>query len=136
MKEELVIQKAVKREGALTRKAKKAKMTVKSYTDKVLKNPSRYTPLTVKQARFAKTLRKITNKNKKNQQAKKSHQMIQNRHNRPGIIVSAIVSASVSAYRSFNGLNFCIVHRIGAIGDSVSIIGVCWGCCAKSVRYN
>jgi len=65
MKKEGFIHKAIKRPGALTRKAKKAKMTVKGFTAKVLRTPSKFTTRTVRQARLAKTLRKITNKNKK-----------------------------------------------------------------------
>ncbi len=40
-------------------------MTVKQFTTKVLKTPTKFTTRTVRQARLAKTLRKITNKNKK-----------------------------------------------------------------------
>ena len=59
------IQRAIKRPGALTNKAKRAKMSVKKFTEKVLRTPTKYTTRTVRQARLAKTLRKITNKNKK-----------------------------------------------------------------------
>ena len=59
------IQKAIKRPGAFTAKAKKAGKSPAAYASAVTKNPGRYSKLTVQQANFAKTLKKITNKNKK-----------------------------------------------------------------------
>ncbi len=59
------IQKAIKRPGAFTAKAKKAGKSTSAYASAVTKNPGRYSKLTVQQANFAKTLKKITNKNKK-----------------------------------------------------------------------
>lgn len=59
------IQKAIKRPGAFTAKAKKAGKTPAGFATAVTKNPDKYSKLTVQQANFAKTLKKITNKNKK-----------------------------------------------------------------------
>jgi hypothetical protein len=59
------IQGAIKRPGAFTAKAKKAKKSVAGFATAVTKNPSKYSKLTVQQANFAKTLAKITAKNKK-----------------------------------------------------------------------
>jgi len=56
------IQKAIKRPGAFTAKAKKRGMTTKEFSAKVLKNPKRYDTRTVKQAQLAKTLRKMKKK--------------------------------------------------------------------------
>jgi hypothetical protein len=53
------IQGAIKRPGALTKKAQSANMTVPQFTSKVLSNKGKYSPLTVKQANLAKTLRKF-----------------------------------------------------------------------------
>ena len=53
------IQGAIKRPGALTKKAQSANMTVPQFTSKVLSNKEKYSPLTVKQANLAKTLRKF-----------------------------------------------------------------------------
>lgn len=53
------IQGAIKRPGALTKKAQGANMTVPQFTSKVLSNKGKYSPLTVKQANLAKTLRKF-----------------------------------------------------------------------------
>ena len=47
---------AIKRPGALTRKAKKAGKSVAEFRDDVLSNPDEYSELTRKQANFAKTL--------------------------------------------------------------------------------
>lgn len=61
MKKKLNIKKAVKRPGALTRKAKAAGMSVQAYAKKHKNDKG----LTGKQARFAITLKKISNKRKK-----------------------------------------------------------------------
>jgi hypothetical protein len=53
------IQGAIKRPGAFTAKAKKAGKSVAGMAAAVSKNPSKYSPRTVKQANLAKTLRKI-----------------------------------------------------------------------------
>jgi hypothetical protein len=59
------IQKAIKRPGAFTAKAKKAGKTTAGYASAVTKSPGKYSKLTVQQANLAKTLKKITNKKKK-----------------------------------------------------------------------
>jgi hypothetical protein len=59
------IQKAIKRPGAFTAKAKKAKKSVSGMAAAVRKNPERYSPTTVKQANLAVTLKKISKKRKK-----------------------------------------------------------------------
>jgi hypothetical protein len=59
------IQKAIKRPGAFTAKAKKAKMSVPAFAAAVKKNPSKYSTTTVRQANLATTLRKISKKRKK-----------------------------------------------------------------------
>ena len=59
------IQKAIKRPGAFTAKAKKAKKSVAGMAAAVTKNPDRYSATTVRQANLAKTLRKISKKRKK-----------------------------------------------------------------------
>lgn len=59
------ISKAIKRPGAFTAKAKKKKMTVSQFRTAVLKNPSKYSDTTVRQARLAKTLSKISKNRKK-----------------------------------------------------------------------
>jgi len=56
------IQGAIKRPGAFTAKAKKAGKSVAGMASAVTKNPDKYSPLTVKQANLAKTLRKINKK--------------------------------------------------------------------------
>lgn len=56
------IQGAIKRPGAFTAKAKKAGKSVAGMAAAVSKNPSKYSPLTVRQANLAKTLRKISKK--------------------------------------------------------------------------
>ena len=50
---------------AVTAKAKKAKKSVAGFAAAVKKNPSKYSPTTVKQANLATTLRKISSKRKK-----------------------------------------------------------------------
>lgn len=59
------IQKAIKRPGAFTAKAKKANKSVAGMAAAVTKNPEKYSPTTVRQANLAKTLRKISKKRKK-----------------------------------------------------------------------
>jgi hypothetical protein len=59
------IQKAIKRPGAFTAKAKKANKSVAGMAAAVTKNPSKYSATTVRQANLAKTLRKISKKRKK-----------------------------------------------------------------------
>lgn len=59
------IQKAIKRPGAFTAKAKKAKKSVAGFAAAVTKNPKKYSPTTVRQANLAKTLKKISTKRKK-----------------------------------------------------------------------
>jgi hypothetical protein len=59
------IQKAIKRPGAFTAKAKKAGKSTSAFATAVTKNPNKYSKLTVQQANLAKTLKKITNKKKK-----------------------------------------------------------------------
>ena len=54
------IQKAIKRPGAFTKKAKKAGMSVSAYASKVTKPGSKASKLTKKQGGLAKTLRKIS----------------------------------------------------------------------------
>lgn len=56
------IQKAKIKEGAFTKKAKAAGMSVKAYRGKVLKNPDRYSTRTVRQANLAKTFEKLRKK--------------------------------------------------------------------------
>ena len=51
---------AIKRPGAFTAKAQKAGKSVAGMAAAVTKNPQKYSPLTVKQANLAKTLRKIS----------------------------------------------------------------------------
>lgn len=59
------IQGAVKRPGAFTAKAKKAKKTVSAYATAVLKKGSKATRLTKEQANLAKTFKKMRTKKKK-----------------------------------------------------------------------
>lgn len=59
------IQKAIKRPGAFTAKAKKAKKSVAGFAAAVAKNPEKYSATTVRQANLAKTLKKISAKRKK-----------------------------------------------------------------------
>ena len=59
------IQKAIKRPGAFTKKAKKAGKSVSGMAAAVTKNPGRYSATTVRQANLAKTLKKISRKRKK-----------------------------------------------------------------------
>jgi len=56
------IQKAIKRPGAFTRKAKKRNMSVAQFASAVSKNPTKYSSTTRRQAALAKTLRKISKK--------------------------------------------------------------------------
>jgi hypothetical protein len=58
------IQGAIKRPGAFTAKAKKAKKSVSAMATAITKNPDRYSKLTVQQANLAKTLSKINKKKK------------------------------------------------------------------------
>ena len=58
------IQKAIKRPGAFTAKAKKRKMTVAGFAAAVKKNPQKYDTRTVRQANLATTLIKISKKKK------------------------------------------------------------------------
>lgn len=53
------IQKAIKRPGAFTRKAKKAGKGVQAYARQVAANPERYSSRTVRQANLAITLSKM-----------------------------------------------------------------------------
>lgn len=56
------IQSAIKRPGALTKKAEEAGMTVKEYTAKVKANPEQYDERTRRQANLARTLGKLRKK--------------------------------------------------------------------------
>ncbi len=58
------IQGAIKRPGAFTAKAKKAKKTVSAYATSVLKKGSKATKLTKQQANLAKTFAKMRTKRK------------------------------------------------------------------------
>ena len=53
------IQKAIKRPGAFTKKAKAADMSTAAFGSKVRGNPKDYSSRTVKQANLAKTLSKL-----------------------------------------------------------------------------
>lgn len=53
------IQKAIKRPGAFTRKARALGLTPDQYRRKVLANPNRYSTTTVRQARLMTTLKKL-----------------------------------------------------------------------------
>ena len=53
------IQSAIKRPGALTKKAQAAGMGVQEFANKVSSNPEEFTPRTRRQANLAKTLKKI-----------------------------------------------------------------------------
>lgn len=59
------MQKAVKRPGAFTRKAKAAGMSVAAYAEKVLSPGSRADTLTKRQALFARTARRIAQRRKR-----------------------------------------------------------------------
>lgn len=61
-KKENWIQDAIKRPGALTKKAEAAGMTVNEYTNKVKANPDEYDERTRRQANLAATLRKLRKK--------------------------------------------------------------------------
>jgi len=58
------IQGAIKRPGAFTKKAKKAKMSVSKYASKVLKKGSKASTRTKKQAALARTLSKLRKRKK------------------------------------------------------------------------
>jgi hypothetical protein len=58
------IQGAVKRPGAFTAKAKKAKKSVAGFASTVTANPTKYSTRTVKQANLAKTFSKMNKKGK------------------------------------------------------------------------
>ena len=59
------IQKAIKRPGAFTAKAKRAGMSVAEYARKVLKKGSKASTRTKRQAALAKTLRKLSKRKKR-----------------------------------------------------------------------
>ena len=59
------IQKANLKEGAFTKKAKAAGMSVQAYARKVSANPGNYDSRTVKQANLAKTFKKMAKSKKK-----------------------------------------------------------------------
>ena len=52
-------------EGQFTEKAKRAGMSVQEFAEKVLANPEKYDPKTVKQANLARTFAKIAKKRRK-----------------------------------------------------------------------
>lgn len=64
-KEDKWIQGAIKRPGAFTAKAKRRNMSVAGFASAVIKNPTKYDATTVRQARLAQTLRKISARRKK-----------------------------------------------------------------------
>ena len=53
---------AISRPGAFTKKAKAAGESVAGYAAQVTASPGKHSPLTVRQANLAKTLRKISGK--------------------------------------------------------------------------
>jgi hypothetical protein len=59
------IQKAIKRPGAFTEKARRRGMTVAQFAEQVIRNPERYDTRTVRQAHLARTLRKLAKRRKK-----------------------------------------------------------------------
>jgi hypothetical protein len=59
------IQGAVKKPGVFTAKARRAGMTVQAYANKVLKKGSKASAQTKRQARLAKTFKKMGKKRKK-----------------------------------------------------------------------
>ncbi len=63
--EELDIQKAIKRPGAFTKKAKEHDMGVQQFAAYVKNNPDKFDTRTKRQAAFAKTLKKIANEETK-----------------------------------------------------------------------
>lgn len=65
------IQGAIKHKGALTRKAKKAGMSVQAYARKVTKKGSKASAQTKRQANLAKTLSNMHKKKKKKTRRKK-----------------------------------------------------------------
>lgn len=56
------IRKSIKKQGAFTKSAMRAKQSVKSFTKSVLDKPSKYSATTVRRARLAKTLSKLRKK--------------------------------------------------------------------------
>jgi hypothetical protein len=64
MKKSNWIQKAIKRPGAFTAKAKKRGLSAAAFAMAVKKNPKKYDTTTVRQANLATTLRKISKKKK------------------------------------------------------------------------
>lgn len=64
-KQEKWIQKAIKRPGALTQKAKKAGMSLDEFIAKVTKPGSKADARTKRQANLAKTLRKLARRRAK-----------------------------------------------------------------------
>jgi hypothetical protein len=56
------IQGAIKKPGAFTAQAKKAKMPVAKFASKVTNNPDKFSTTTVKRANLAKTLMKMSKK--------------------------------------------------------------------------
>lgn len=56
---EQFIQEAIKRPGALTKKAEKRGLTPLEFAKKVVANPEQYDELTVRQARFALLLNRL-----------------------------------------------------------------------------
>jgi hypothetical protein len=59
------IQKAIKRPGAFTEKARRRGMTVAQFAQEVIRNPEKYDTRTVRQAHLAITLRKLAQRRKK-----------------------------------------------------------------------
>jgi hypothetical protein len=59
------IQKAIKRPGAFTEKARRRGMSVAQFAEQVIRNPERYDTRTVRQAHLARTLRKLSKRKKK-----------------------------------------------------------------------
>tara|TARA_Y100001963_G_scaffold145963_1_gene220281 strand:- start:415 stop:645 length:231 start_codon:yes stop_codon:yes gene_type:complete len=62
---------AVKRPGVFTAKAKRAGMSVQAYANKVLKKGSKASAQTKRQARLAKTFKKMGKKRKKKTSTKR-----------------------------------------------------------------
>lgn len=56
------IQEAIKKPGSFTRQAKQAGKSVSAFANEVTANPSRFSPTTVRRARLAKTLKKLSKK--------------------------------------------------------------------------
>jgi hypothetical protein len=59
------IQKAIKRPGAFTEKARRRGMTVAEFAEQVIRNPERYDTRTVRQAHLARTLRRLARRRKR-----------------------------------------------------------------------